>query len=381
MSLRKTVLSIFLSVFFVLFVGATASFAGFLDEIKELKPVEFLPEAQFLAQSQKVTEVPYEDKFLAYEVYLPKTWSPREGVEKGQLSSSVLGMVSKYAGPVKYQSVGSYFTVEIQHLDYEIGAKNWFLDFILKAGYTLEGLTEYSDQKVEAIYVEVIRDDTYVVRLVAQINGPRIAVARYYVPIQFYGEQKVLQAQAVASFKLINPETRYIEERKSFNLFELSYFDYPESWRLVKPKVLDIDRSVFRLLNEDPSLDFKGDIGVHLISKLSGTTMGEEIQKFTQTINYPGYTLGELMEEIDFTKDPSVSFGMMQVYRLKPDQVTRLSYEIWVSVMESDGFFYIVEMLAPNRDKEFYKWSRSRRAFVIVSESVRQFPRPADLQQ
>ena len=367
-------LNLFLSAFFFFCLGGAPSFAGFLDEIKELKPVEFLPEEQFQAQSQKITQVPYDDKFLAYEVYLPKNWTAREGVEKGQLSSSILGMVSKYAGPVKYQSVGSYFTVEIQHLDYEIGAKNWFLDFILKAGYTLEGLTEYSDKKVEAIYVEVIKDDTYIVRLVAQINGPRIAVARYYVPIQFYGEQKASQAQSIASFRLVNPETRFIEERKSFDLFELSYFDYPESWRLVKPKVLDIDRSIFRLLNEDPSLDFKGDIGVHLISKLSGTTMGEEIQKFTQTINYPGYSLGELIEEIEFQKDPSVSYGMMQVYRLKPDRVTQLSYEIWVTVMESEGFLYIVEMLAPNRGKEFYKWSRSRRAFIIVSESVRQFP-------
>ena len=379
LSLRNVTLSGFLSVCFLFCLGVSPSSAGFLDEIKELKPVEFLPEVQFQAQSQKITQVPYDDKFLAYDVYLPKSWTPREGVEKGQLSSSVLGMVSKYAGPVKYQSVGSYFTVEIQHLDYEIGAKNWFLDFILKAGYTLEGLTEYSDKKVEAIYVEVIRDDTYIVRLVAQINGPRIVVARYYVPIQFYGEQKVLQAQSIASFNLVNPETRYIEERKSFDLFELSYFDYPESWRLVKPKVLDIDRSVFRLLNEDPSLDFKGDIGVHFISKLSGTTMGEEIQKFTQTINYPGYSLGELMEEIDFAKDPSVSFGMMQDYRLASDRATKLSYEIWVAVMESEGFFYIVEMLAPNREKEFYKWSRARRAFVVVSESVRQFSRDTKL--
>ena len=208
------------------FFSVNAASAGFLDNVKDLKAVDFLPETEFQQRSQKISETPYEDPFLAYEIYLPKSWELREGVQKGQLSSSVLGTVSKYAQPVKYQSVGGYFTLEIQHLDYEIDAKNWFLDFILKAGYTLEGLKEYSDKKIEAIYVEVIKDDSYVVRLVAQINGPRIVLARYYVPIQFYGEQKVMQAQAVASFKLLNEETRFIEERDTFNFFELSYFDY-----------------------------------------------------------------------------------------------------------------------------------------------------------
>jgi len=58
---------------------------------------------------------------------------------------------------------------------------------------------------------------------------------------------------------------------------------------------------------------------------------------------------------------------------MKPDVVTQIDYELWVSVMESDGYYIIASLLTPGRGAEFYTWAQNQEAYKHVVATIRQY--------
>src|SRR5690606_25253979 len=146
---------------------------------------EFQPKEQFEAATKAIREeTPYNDPRLSYELRLPKGWTdnvqaPPVGIESGAklLSDSVLVTLGRNtAQPKNFER--SYITIEAQELGYEISAQNWFVNFMLGNGFSLSALSERSPREIEALYVQVIEDATYMVRVRVLINGPRLLLVR-----------------------------------------------------------------------------------------------------------------------------------------------------------------------------------------------------------
>ena len=94
----------------------------------------------------------------------------------------------------------------------------------------MEAVTVHSDEKVEAFYVDVSGDYSYAVRILAQRNGARMILKRYGIPLQWFKDEQVMQAQVLSSFKLKNPTSDNVEEMKEYGFLSESYFEYPEPW-------------------------------------------------------------------------------------------------------------------------------------------------------
>ncbi|MEM9469647.1 MAG: hypothetical protein AAF988_05735 [Pseudomonadota bacterium] len=372
---------IYLTVF-VLFVGfgiAQAAPIGIdLDKLKPLTAIEYMPESEFGSMTKLVEDVPYGDKFLSFTVRLPSDFMLSMGQEKldidsgasGSLGRQVLGVVSRFISPPK-EHLRSFFTLEALELTYEISARNWFINYVVSNGLTLEQVGAGTENEVEAIYVEIINDTTYVVRARAIKNGPRMLMARHYLPQQFYSEDRVLQAQIIRSFELTNKEDVGIEELDGYGFLDQSYFRYPASWDIQVPYIRSINRMqaiIYYNLKED-RLD--GQINVFLTNKSVKTSPVKEIEFYRDKAEVEGYKLGSLIERIEATYHPDMKYGVTEVYSYIPSEYNLLDYELWFSFMEGEDYYYVMTLLTPARQADFYTWARNTEAYLITLSELR----------
>lgn len=371
--------------------------AGQLDmtNIPVLEKPALLPADGFVAKTDLYEETPYDDASLAYRVRLPKDWRKIDeaggGDEKTLLSRNVIATVAEYASPARLQR-RNFFTVEVQELTYEIGARNWFLNYIAGTGYTLRGVAPSEDENksVEAAYVEVRGDITYEVRVTMIINGPRIVIARYFVPVQqtrqpdilaLQEEELQMQAQVMQSFALTGEKLNQIEERATHGFLDQAYFDYPVSWALNAPKVINVERMRAMIFNPGIAGKMYGQINIYLTSRFIDTTMAKEVSLFLEKLNVPDYSVGGKIESRAMKVHENIETVQTEVYRMDPAKKYMQQYEMWVSVMQSEGYYFIVSMLTPARHADFYQWARNARAYEVVMETARQFDPTIDQYQ
>lgn len=361
----------------VLCIPAQA-FAIELSDVPSVPMPEFMDQKAFEEQTTFYQDTPLNDPYLAYEIRLPKTWGRGEtyALEKenkdGGVSLDILGNVARYDGPPQIDARSS-FTIEALQLDYEITARSWFTNFVLSNGYTVHGMDEISDRELNALYVYVENANSYIVRMAARINGPRIIVARYFVPQVSYDEEKVMQAQAMSSFRLTNTTGKQIETRYTYSFLDQSYFDYPVSWDIKERDIMSIERMKTEVYNLSESEELNGRIRVLVVSRLLDTTLGEEIERFMNSFSVKNYTLEGLIDRHDFVHHPDMDFVKTEAYKLDPQLPTMMKYELWASVLQNDDYYYIVTMLTPARNAEYFIWTKNVEAFRIVLSSIRRY--------
>lgn len=372
MILRFFTLTLF---FCTLYVSAPShAFELDLNAIKPLGKLEYLPEAEFNAKTKLIESTPYEDEFLSFRVRMPNGWSENlstvSAIEKGGPSQRVLGVFSRYNSPPN-KHLRSYFTVEAQELTYEIGARNWFINDVVKKGLTLEQVGVESKRQVEAIYIEVKGDITYVVRVKVILNGPRMVVARYYLPQDLYKEEYIQQGQVIRSFELTNREENGVEELKIHGFLNQSFFDYPVSWTISAPLVRSIDRMRAMLYHGRVTDKLDGQVNLYLTNKSVGTTRGKEVAFYKEKFTIDNYNLGKYIESPDLTYHKDMTFGVTESYEMNSTRSNMIDYEFWLSVMESDEYIYVISLLTPARKADFYTWARNVEAYRLIVKGIR----------
>ncbi len=352
-----------------------------LKKIQKLKEYEFIPQAKFEQATKKVDELrPYNEDDLSYTLRLPKNWTdnvqqPVVGaINQRNLSNSVPDILGRYVGAAKNLE-RSYLTVEAQKMTYEISAQNWFVNFIMINGLSLTALSEKSSREVEALYVQMEGDRTFIVRARVVVNASKMILVRYYLPQENYEQEKIQQAQIVHSFAVLDPSPEHIEKQATYGFLDQSYFNYPESWTLKERNILSIERMsalLFQASKDEKKVILDGHIKINVISRLLNTTMAEEIQKFRDNLKIKDYSLGDMIETVDYDYDPSIKSGKAQIYELVPsDPVNMKSYEFLVTVMQGDDYYYITSMITPSREQDFYAWAQNMEAARIVNETMR----------
>lgn len=346
-----------------------------LERMKPLTPIEYIPEKEFNKATKLIESVPYEDEFLSFKVRLPEDWEaseemPDKKTEDANLSRNIFGTVVRYISPPK-NHLRSSFSIEALELTYEIGARNWFINHVLSNGLTLEQVGTESARQVEAIYVEVKGDITYIVRVKVIVNGPRMIIARYSVPQELYQAERVQQAQVIKSFELTNREERGVEKLEIFGFLDQSFFDFPASWTLNAPVVKSINRMKAMLYHNTVIGKLDGQINIYLTHKALGTTRAEEVAFYKEKFQIKDYQLGEYLEspEMEYHKD--ITFGITQAYKMTPLVAHMMKYELWVTIMEGEEYYYIVSLLSPARTEEFYTWARNVEAYAILLKGIR----------
>lgn len=347
-----------------------------IDKIVNIASSEFLSDEAFAAQTDLLEETPFGDDDLAFSVRLPKEWKPNIKMPIDMLGekegASLLGIVARYVSPAK-DYLRSTFYLETIQLDYNIPIKYWFTSYVLARGYSLEAVTIHSNKKIEAIYVEVDGDNSYAVRLLALNNGGRMVLVRYRTPMAQYEAEKQMQAQVLSSFSLLKSQAGGAEEIKTHAFLSESYFDYPGTWKLIPTKVHSISRMQASLAQGKNLKRLDGQISIFLASQYEKTSLKNEVRLFKDKLNIKNYKLGGYIEKQDLIYDESMVFGVTEVYEMTPTVPTQVEYELWVSVMQNDDYYYLVSLLTPSRKNELYKWARNVEAYKTVVGSMRRY--------
>lgn len=374
---KSAVLTVLAAVLAMAWAAPAQATVNLLTDLEPLAKVDFIPQAEFDAATQPIETTPYGDESLKFKIRLPKDWTA-EAVAPSlkapdMLSKKVLGELVKYVSPPRLER-RSYFIMEALEQTYEVSARNWLINYLIHDGYTINSLTEYSERAVEAMYVEVRGDMTYAVRARAFINGPRVIIARYFVPQEDFQDERTMQAQTMASLELLHHPQGGIETWKTFGFLDQSYFDYPVSWTVTAPLIKSIERmraTLYTGVKEDKP---DGQIKVYAVSRLLDVALQDEIKSYRdKTIDIPGYTLGKRIETIESPMHKDISFGKVEAYELNPSSVTMLKYELLFAVLQGEDYYYFVTLLTPARTYDFYLWSRNVRAFRVIVETMRRF--------
>jgi len=389
------------AVLFLAFLPQAVVHAQGFDLSKTKKIVRFdtLSDEEFIKQTTLEEEYPYEDKYLAYQIRLPNGWEgmgvetkkqkesfiaeppknerrkkkSRAGdtIEQTELSRRILGKITSYFGPPRLEP-RSKLEIQALELSYDITAHNWFLYYIISNGYTLEGMEDVTDTRVEAIYILVEKDISYVVRTIAEINGPRMVLVSYYVPEVKFHEEKAMQEKVLASFRFTSPEQVRIEQTKNYAFLDLLQFDYPSTWHLQAPNIYSIDQMDARLINVHDKETLNGEIMVHLISTELDTTLADEVSYLKEEMNKSGLSVGELIETVDrFKAHSQVYFSRAEVYKASDKSGRIREHEYWLVVMAEDRYYYIITLLTPGRNQDLYMWIRNTEALQTLVESIR----------
>ena len=91
-------------------------------------------------------------------------------------------------------------------------------------------------------------------------------------------------------------------------------------------------------------------------------------------MDIPKYSIGKLLEKDLFNRDPSITMQKTEIYELNPDdKVNMRPYELLVSVMQSNDYYYILSMISPSRDHDFFGWAKNKEVAKIMIESMRRY--------
>lgn len=160
----------------------------------------------------------------------------------------LLGPVAKFIGPANLVAL-SRLEIYATKLSQDITTRNWFLNYIISHNYSLTGMEQIDDQRVDAEYILIEKGISYVVRTAAIANGPRMVLVSYYVPEKFWEKEKELQEMTLNSFQFVRPEKIVVNDKRTHGFLDLVKFDYPNRWRLIAPNVYTIDTMSAKLLS------------------------------------------------------------------------------------------------------------------------------------
>jgi hypothetical protein len=287
------------------------------------------------------------------------------------LTNKLLNTVATYYGPFRMDAT-SRFEVQALKLDYAITARNWFIQYVLTNGFILEGIHEYSKDRIEALYVVNDGDYSYYVRTMVEINGARMTLVSYFLPEKYWKEEQAMQQMVVRSFRFADPETNGVEVIRSYQFLNFADFDYPATWRLIEPESLSMEGMDARLIQTLDNKTLSGEISIHIVSTEVETTLAQEVNGLREDIQKMGLNIGEMIEEPKKYKFRDyIYFHRVEVYHASNPDSNLLQYEYWLAILAESRYYYIVSMLTPARQADFNAWARNTEAFETVIESFR----------
>ena len=343
-----------------------------------------LNKQQFLRASDMVEEAPAGDEQLSYRVRVPKGWIklPTAKMDEIQFTAEIFKSVVSYLSPPNLDRRSS-FRIRALELKHFVSADNWFLNYILMSGSTVDGFNKRTNRRIEAQYTVLDKGQSYTVRAVAEISGSRIVLAEYLVPSETWEEERDMQIWTMMSFQLTRPELGPIEKVDTYAFVDIVKFMYPSSWLLYAPANISMDRMDASILNikgvnrdQAVSIDMRdtrldGRIDIYVISKSLGTSEGMEIEALKARFLKRGLIVGDLISSIEpIALHEGVRQSKIDAYKIGSENSRLIGYETWIAMLETKGRFYMLSLITPGREEDFYRWARNTETFKYVMSSL-----------
>lgn len=400
-----------------------------LDKIPELSYETTESRESIYNRTEIHDEVPQNDESLAMQIRLPIGWmkiekeepelalpstkAPKEEDFSGDESDDpeaqaedraqgdMFTMLAHYITPPRMEG-RSEFRVRSIKVNSLISLKNWFITYTLQMGFSPEGVTQKSVNRLEAQYTIFYKNEPMVVRAVMQQSGNKIILAEYMVHQDNYLKEKDEQVYCMTDFRLLTPNKDSAVALNVYVFIDIAKFSYPENWILYTPGVTTIDRMDASIINirgvsatevrkKMDDLLLNGRVDVTVVSKYSNTNLPHEVGLVGDTIRKKGLIIGEKIEDVENKKEKLnlhkkiISFNLSK-YKISrdtgeakqfnsfaktPSGMTKTAdYEYWFATMETEGRFYLVRLVTIGRDEDFKAWAENTAVFNNLLSSI-----------
>ncbi len=351
-------------------------FTRFKKPMPELK---LLSEEDFRKATRPIKKKPYGQDVLEYTIRIPKGWTEREDESSSNfmLSEKLFMKLSVFYGK---PTPNGRSRIEVGALNFEgdLTAEQWYLDYIIKEGYTTEGLITHNENRVESLIIYVGENYTYYVRTAVVFNGDKIVTVKYFIPVHYIREQAPMQEQVIKSFKLVNDVERTPVDMSLYRFLDIAELRYPSSWKVYSKPLRTVDRMDVSLLNirevevagksrKHSSVDTEGKLEVSLVAASPYETLIDEIGKYRQKIEANGMLIGDKLEvKSDYTYSDNMDFAITEVYE-SVDSTNNLSeYELWFTVGVGGNYYYFFTLFTPSRNDKFGIWARNTQSYKNI---------------
>ncbi len=346
---------------------------------------------KYIELTRPIEETPLGNEALAYKIRLPKDWKKFETVSGNEreniLSKRILGNIVEYLGPPTLD-LRSSFRIRANDLSYDINAKDWFLSYITTNSYTLRGMEVSSDKRAQAEYVTIGDNGTqFTVRAVAQISGPRVILAEYVSPLEFWDQEQDIMKWIISGFTLTHTDTAPIEPIRNYSFVDVAQFNYPSSWILKANPVTSIQRMAASLINlkgsesgkapvrRDSDLEniylLDGRIDIFAVAKSRDTNLGRELALLKEGMLQRKLVLGSLIEPVGgWTHHKAIQSSRIEVYNVNNAENRLSNYEQWIAILETQGRYYFITLLTVGREDNFLTWARNVKAYNMAVTSL-----------
>ncbi len=371
----------------VMCLGVLATFVGVsAQDIKDqftapMPEIEMTPISEFKKNSFEAELDSARAPELSFFIRIPDGWTDttKAGIDT-QIGQKVLNELKNFYGPANLYAPRSHVTVEAIELEYDVTAERWFIQYLLANGYNINGLEALDNKKADALYVFINNGVSYAVRARAIVNGKKVLLAQYQVPVERYQEEKVHMEHVLNSFDVKKFIKEYVEEMSKYQFLDIAEFEYPVSWKLRSLPIRSIDRMKVELFNireietgwyGDKEARLDGQIDINLVSIYSSETLEDEFEKFKAEIEEKGLSMGDVLEERDdFLFTENYDFVDTKVYSVAGLEANMIEHELWVTIMLADEYYYFVTLFTPSRDHDYFLWARNVESYKLVTRNL-----------
>ena len=373
-------------------------FANFPTIAQDLKPLLKLDDETITSvqnQSRLITKEFDHNEQLNFKIQIPTSFIVKS---EQQLKSTFFdarldGEIFHAYGPTVYD-VRPYITVNSKDINRLISVKNWFLSYALENNYTISGFEEDEKKNIDVFYVRL---DSFgrseAVRARAFAHEDRIIIIEYISPFQMYEKEKNRQTYTIQSFGFTNDfNVLRPEAVVEYEYLESFSFEYPQTWVLTRKSNELTNQHVVDLKTSDVRDFLIASVSVEVVSQRSlkdrvdrtlyQVDVIEKIKNIQNKVSEMGYSNDKILERINHDLKYDTDIAVTEVYPLRRkksdvfmnDKQNPISNEFWMTIIKTpktNEKAYILSMIAPSRDIDFYNWAVAKEAYELMVNTIR----------
>ena len=347
---------------------------------KDMPKLELLDNKKFIEETKPIKKKPYGDDSLAYSIRIPKDWIEREDKSSSNFILSeklFLDLNVFYGRPTIMGRVR--LEIEALNLEENLTVEQWYLKYILEGGYAMEGFVVHNEDLVESLMVVMEKDYSFYLRTLITINGTKIIMVKYYVPVAFIQEQAAMQQQVLSSFKLSNKKDRQLIGLESYRFLDVAEISYPETWRVFAKAMRNVDimnASIINVKQDDKgninNSSPDGKVDVTVVSSSIQSNLIDYVKEYKTSIEANGVLIGEkIKDDYPFTYDESMDFAITEVYKGIDSANNMSEYEFWSSILVGGNYYYFLMLLTPSRNENFAIWAENTQNYKIILQKFK----------
>lgn len=314
----------------------------------------------------------------AVRVLVPRTWEPLAlpGADE-PVNATRLTPLAGWQDPA-YETAPAMFHVQAIGLAREMTAAHFVTTYALQLDLQILALREVSDVVADALLVQIIKGQRYLVRLAACFDGDRAYVAMGLAHRDDYGAYADAFGVMIGSIRFEQPTGRpHVEARVTRTVLDQVAFEAPISFRAREASEATETHRALDLFQKDPVRgQFCGRVRVDVDLERRAPAFEDEMVYVAAHLMNQGVELGEPTEiPIDVARDAPVRVS--SIHKVPGTRADGAAVEAWIALGQVDGAALRVWMLGPAREANFRQWAVNQRGFRVIMQTLRRAPRSA----